>query len=93
MDTVHLVNHSADRALSFLFRLSIGQTSALLMTTVRFLLFYNDTYSLGNPQYSIVPNTADRGSGVPNDPAINYEGGFLCFYCIRYTYSLNDGSA
>ena len=36
----------------------------------------------------VVPNTADRGSGVPNVPAINYEGGFLCFYCIRYTYSL-----
>ena len=75
MDTVHLVNHSADRALSFLFRLSLGQTSALLMTTVRFLLFYNDTYSLGNPQYSIVPNTADRGSGVQKFSSIADGGG------------------
>ena len=49
---IHIVHHSADRALSFLFRLSMGHMSAQLMTTVENpvpspLLQYNSTYSLG----------------------------------------------
>ena len=65
---IHIVHHSADRALSFLFRLSMGHMSAQLMTTVENpvpspLLQYNSTYSLGTI-VTILAEWFPSGSGL-----------------------------